>query len=77
MVSRRFMPPSVSCLLVLLITAGSARGQENWPRFRGIDANSVVADDSRLPDTWDKTTNVRWKTEIPGLGWGSPIVWFA
>ncbi len=50
-------------------------GQENWPRFRGADANGVVADDPRLPDTWDETKNVQWKTPIPGRGWGSPIVW--
>ena len=52
-----------------------AFGQDNWPRFRGPDATGVVADDPRLPDTWDQQTNVQWKTTIPGRGWGSPIVW--
>jgi len=52
-----------------------AGAEENWPRFRGVDGNSVVADDSRLPEVWDRKTNVAWKAEIPGLGWGSPIVW--
>ncbi len=27
------------------------------------------------PDRWSTTENVRWKTEIAGLGWSSPIVW--
>ena len=58
----------------LLLTA-PAVAQENWPRFRGADATGVVADDPRLPDTWDHATNVLWKTPIPGWGWGSPIVW--
>ncbi len=62
----------LSCLIV---AAASALAQENWPRFRGADASGVVADDSRLPDTWDQTTNVEWKVTIPGSGWGSPIVW--
>src|SRR5579871_3218303 len=59
----------------LLGFASSAAGQENWPRFRGADANGAVPDDSRLPDTWDRETNVRWCATIPGWGWGSPIVW--
>jgi outer membrane protein assembly factor BamB len=52
-----------------------ASAQDNWPRFRGPDASGVVADDPRLPDTWDQENNVRWKAEIPGWGWGSPVVW--
>ena len=59
------------------LSLGIARapGQENWPRFRGADATGVVADDSRLPDTWDQKTGVLWQADIPGRGWGSPIVW--
>ena len=43
-------------------------------QFRGPDAGAV-ADDPQLPDTWSDTHNVRWKTDIPGLGWSSPVVW--
>ncbi len=48
----------------------------SWPSFRGRDA-SGVADDQRLPDTWDGATgkNVLWRTPIPGLAHSSPIVW--
>lgn len=46
---------------------------DNWPHFRP-DAG-VVADDPRLPDRWSATENVAWKAAVPGLGWGSPIVW--
>jgi outer membrane protein assembly factor BamB len=59
----------------VVFAAANAVAQENWPRFRGADASGVVADDSRLPDTWDQTTNIEWKVTIPGSGWGSPIVW--
>ena len=65
---------SLACGLIFSMV-DSAAAQQNWPRFRGVDANSAVADDSRLPEVWDQKTNVKWKTEIPGLGWGSPIVW--
>ena len=60
----------VSCLLLV----SSLPAQDNWTRFRGADGTGVVADDPRLPDTWDKEKNVRWKAKIPGRGWGSPVV---
>ena len=47
---------------------------DQWPRFRGTQAG-LVPDDPALPDTWSETENVVWKTDIPGLGWSSPIVW--
>ena len=48
----------------------------NWPSFRGPLARGV-ADGQRLPDTWngESGASVIWKTEIPGLGHSSPIVW--
>ncbi len=58
-------------ILFVLATAGSS---DNWPQFRGPDAMGV-AEDPRLPDTWSTTSNVAWKTAIPGRGWSSPIVW--
>lgn len=63
-------------LVVLCLYAPcSVVAQENWPRFRGADATGVVEDDPRLPDEWDAETNVLWKAEIQGRGWGSPVVW--
>ncbi|MEE2642286.1 MAG: PQQ-binding-like beta-propeller repeat protein [Planctomycetota bacterium] len=47
----------------------------NWTRFRGADGTGVVADDPRLPDTWDLKKNVRWSIDVPGWGWSSPVVW--
>jgi outer membrane protein assembly factor BamB len=49
--------------------------QENWPRFRGAQADGVAQDDTRLPETWGASENVKWLTDIPGLGWSSPVVW--
>ncbi len=70
--------PAFITTLVLLAAWSSASpslAQDSWTRFRGVDGNSAVADNPRLPDTWDQTTNVKWKATIPGSGWGSPIVW--
>lgn len=58
--------------LLLLPLAG---GEENWPRFRGTDADGVADNDPRLPDTWSKTENVAWVADVPGWGWSCPIVW--
>ena len=45
-----------------------------WPQFRGPGARGV-ADNPNLPDHWSASDNVAWKTDIPGRGWSSPIVW--
>jgi hypothetical protein len=59
-----------------VVVAGQSPEPElaQWTKFRGPDAGAV-ADDPRLPDTWSETTNVTWRTDIPGLGWSSPVVW--
>ena len=47
---------------------------EDWPRFRGTQAG-VAADHPDLPDRWSPTENVAWKSDIPGIGWSSPVIW--
>jgi len=61
-------------LLNVLILSSVTFAASNWPRFRGSDAVGIVEDPS-LPDTWSATENVKWKTDIPGKGWSSPVVW--
>jgi outer membrane protein assembly factor BamB len=48
--------------------------QNNWPQFRGADAMGFVPG-VKLADHWSTTENVAWKTDLPGRGWSSPIVW--
>src|SRR5262245_4090518 len=59
-------------LALVALTGATVSAQ--WPQFRGLRAGDVP-DDPALPDTWSETTNVVWKTEIPGSGWSSPVVW--
>lgn len=49
---------------------------DQWPQFRGPYARGTVTSEN-LPDTWDLgiDENLKWKTEIPGLGLSSPVVW--
>ncbi|MEE2778096.1 MAG: PQQ-binding-like beta-propeller repeat protein [Acidobacteriota bacterium] len=58
----------------LLVPALAVAAANDWPQFRGPTSNAV-ADNPNLPETWSETENVEWVTEIPGLGWSSPIVW--
>src|ERR1044071_292487 len=53
---------------------GAPDGEANWPQFRGARSLGVSAARG-LPDRWSATENVAWKTDIPGRGWSSPIVW--
>lgn len=60
--------------LCLLLCASTLPAVGNWPQFRGPDGQGH-ADDAKLPVTWDQTNNVAWRTELPGQGWSSPVIW--
>src|SRR5438093_1209056 len=60
--------------IALALAIAAAGAGDQWPQFRGAQAGAVH-DDPALPDRWNETENVVWKIEIPGMGWGSPIVW--
>jgi len=46
----------------------------NWPAFRGPTGQGISAE-TGLPLTWSESDNIAWKTDIPGKGWSSPVVW--
>src|SRR5881227_2991415 len=57
--------------LGLSLNSGNA---ENWPCWRGprSDGSSL---ETNAPTQWNTISNVIWKTEVPGSGHASPIVW--
>ncbi len=61
-------------LIVFAAAASAGFCADNWPQFRGPGGQGH-ADDANLPLTWDAKKNVTWRTEIPGTGWSSPVVW--
>jgi outer membrane protein assembly factor BamB len=65
---------SFFALLLILVSFQAVGAENRWPQFRGPKSLSV-AEDPKLPDKWSATENVVWKTEIPGVGWSSPVVW--
>ena len=73
------MSSHVACLsyaitaLVALFCSNTSEA-ENWPQFRG-PGGRAISSETRLPTRWSDTENIAWKTEIPGEGWSSPVVW--
>ena len=74
------IPTSVLLVCLLLLSGLSAPlvagapADTNWPQWRG-PGGSGVSGERNLPDEWSNTKNVQWKTEIPGRGHSSPIIW--
>src|SRR5260370_6126619 len=62
-----------STILVLSLAALAAH--PNWPQFRGPSAAGAGAGSPPLEWNGKSGKNIVWKTEIPGLGHSSPIVW--
>ena len=56
--------------------ADLAISSPNWPGFRGNGARGV-ADGQSAPLEWnaEESSNVVWKTQIPGLGNSCPSIW--
>lgn len=50
-----------------------ATAREGWHQWRGPSATGVAAD-ADPPISWSETENIRFKLELPGLGYGTPIV---
>lgn len=47
---------------------------ENWPQFRG-PASQGISSEANLPSLWTPEKNIAWKTELPGTGHSSPVIW--
>jgi outer membrane protein assembly factor BamB len=47
---------------------------ENWPCWRGPRGDGTSSE-KNIPIHWSGTSNVVWKTELPGNGHASPIIW--
>lgn len=68
------IPCAKSLLLAstVLSFAVPAAAQE-WTRFRGPNG-SGISEATTIPTRWGEQ-DVNWKVKLPGLGYGSPVVW--
>jgi outer membrane protein assembly factor BamB len=69
--TRTFLTASV---VVVSLLASSLVQAENWPCWRGPRGDGTCLE-TGVPTEWSAEKNIRWKSEIPGLGHASPIVW--
>ncbi len=75
MKSLQFQTVLILCLTLFLGLSEAARAlAEGWPQFRG-PGGLGISKASALPTRWSDTDNVVWKTEIPGAGASSPVVY--
>jgi outer membrane protein assembly factor BamB len=56
------------------INAQEKKGTSNWPQWRG-SLGTGVALKANPPTEFNESKNLKWKTEIPGKGHATPIVW--
>lgn len=59
--------------VALLAHSGSGRADSNWPGWRG-PLQTGHSLETGFPHQWDDSS-VRWKTDLPGDGQSSPVIW--
>ena len=64
----------ISCILAFFTACSKSETIENWAQFRGPNTQGI-SQAKDLPVTWSTEENIAWKTDLPGEGWSSPIVW--
>lgn len=53
--------------------SGVAAG-DVWPQFRGPQGDGIC-DARNVPESWGEHQNVKWKMDVHGKAWSSPVVW--
>ncbi len=67
--------PLVFCTLIAAIhLAWEASGNDNWPAWRGPEANGISGAQD-VPTEWSLEKNIVWKTDLPAWSGGTPIIW--
>ncbi len=72
------IPRAFGCLFIVaalpLAPGFTSLRAENWPAWRGprLDGTSR---EKNIPVHWNATSNVFWKSPLPGVGHASPVVW--
>lgn len=59
---------------LMAVTLCTTAAAENWPQWRGPRGDGISAEKS-IPTTWSKTEHVRWRSELPGQGGATPVIW--
>jgi outer membrane protein assembly factor BamB len=61
-------------VFLAIVNSFSILHAQNWPCWRGPNGDGTSLE-TNLPIEWDSEKNVVWKTEVPGRGYSSPVIW--
>ncbi len=50
------------------------QAERHWPGWRGPGGQGLTSE-TGLPERWSPSENIAWKTEVPGAGNSSPVIW--
>jgi outer membrane protein assembly factor BamB len=65
---------SLIALTAFVLAVGSASSDPaHWPQWRGPFFNGVAR--TAAPVEFGDTKNIKWKIEIPGRGFSTPVIW--
>jgi outer membrane protein assembly factor BamB len=65
---------SLIALTTVVMVVGSASSDPaHWPQWRGPFFNGVAR--TAAPVEFSDTKNIKWKLEIPGRGFSTPVIW--
>ncbi len=63
-----------SLIFTLFIFHVFSINAQNWPCWRGPNGDGT-SDETNLPVEWGPEKNIIWKSEVPGNGYSSPVIW--
>ena len=63
-----------AALLAASVWLAAAPLSAQWPQWRG-PGGLGISPEKNLTTEWSPEKNIKWKTEIPGRGHSSPVVW--
>ena len=63
----------VAAFSVVFLGGEPAVDGQNWSRWRGPSSNGMAV--GKAPTHWSNTQNIKWKVDLPGKGYSSPVIW--
>jgi outer membrane protein assembly factor BamB len=68
--------PLLRALALLSVSAAALAGDSDaghWPQWRGPGGDGVAP--CAVPTEWSAEHNLRWRADVPGRGFSSPVIW--
>ncbi len=58
--------------LLWIVTASASA--DDWPQWRGPSGQNYAAPGATAPEQWSESSNIAWRTKVPGRGHSSPVL---